>query len=60
LNLQVEALMTGVWTGVVELRPGRNGEASAQAPRAVRLTYTQSLLGEMEHVALSPTAEVGR
>jgi len=60
LNLHAEALMTGVWTGVVELRPGRNGEASGEPPRAVRLTYTQSLLGEMEHVALSPTAEVGR
>ena len=59
-DLQIEAMMTGVWTGVVELRPGRNGEAAAQAPRAVRLSYVQSTLGEMEHVALSPTAEVGR
>ena len=60
IELQIEALVTGAWTGVIELRPARNGEASGQPPRAVRLRYTQSLLGEMEHVALSPTAEVGR
>lgn len=59
-DLQIEALMTGVWTGVVELRPSQNGALADQAPRAVRLSYTQSLLGELEHIALSPTAEVGR
>lgn len=59
-DLQVEALMTGVWTGVVELRPSQNGALADQAPRAVRLSYTQALLGELEHIALSPTAEVGR
>ncbi|WP_306016088.1 type II secretion system minor pseudopilin GspJ [Oceanicaulis sp. MMSF_3324] len=59
-DLQIEALMTGVWSGAVEVRPGRNGEAAGQPPRAVRLSYVQASLGEMEHVALSPTAEVGR
>lgn len=59
-DLQIEALMTGVWTGVVELRPSQNGALADQAPRAVRLSYTQVLLGEMEHIALSPSAEVGR
>lgn len=59
-DLQIEALMTGVWTGVVELRPSQNGALADQAPRAVRLSYTQALLGELEHIALSPTAEVGR
>lgn len=59
-DLQIEALMTGVWTGVVELRPSQNGVLVDQAPRAVRLSYTQALLGELEHIALSPTAEVGR
>lgn len=59
-DLQIEALMTGVWTGVVELRPSQNSALADQAPRAVRLSYTQALLGELEHIALSPTAEVGR
>jgi len=59
-DLQIEALMTGVWSAAVEVRPGPNGEAAGQPPRAVRLSYVQASLGEMEHVALSPTAEVGR
>jgi general secretion pathway protein J len=51
--------MGAVWTDIVQIRPVPNSEGSSQAPRALRLSYTQAELGPMEHVVLSPTAERG-
>ena len=58
-DLQLSALMGGVWSEIVQVRPSPNGDGVTQGPRAVRLSYEQAELGAMEHVFLSPAAERG-
>ncbi|WP_273146308.1 type II secretion system minor pseudopilin GspJ [Oceanicaulis alexandrii] len=58
-DLRLSALMGGVWTDIVQVRPVPNSEGGSQGPRALRVSYTQAELGPMEHVVLSPTAERG-
>lgn len=59
-ELRIEALMSRVWSDAVEIRPSLTPDAAIMAPRAVRVSYVQPMLGRMEHLALSPDAETGR
>jgi len=57
-DLTLEALLGAGWMTVVQTRASASGEAASQGPRAVRLRYVQRHMGPMEHLVLSPVAEV--
>lgn len=58
-NLRIEFLAGETWTDEARVMITGDGEASG-GPRALRLSYTLDGLGEIEHIALTPFAELGR